>query len=34
MSAYRRDFTEAKYMFTFIKDDESVEKYNEIWEKV
>ena len=34
MSAYRRDFDETKYMFFLIKDDELLEKYNEIWEKV
>ena len=35
MSAYRKDFNETKYMsFFFIKDDKSLEKYNEIWEKV
>ena len=34
MSAYRRDFDETKYMPFLIKDDELLEKYNEIWEKV
>ena len=34
MSAYRRDFDETKYMFLLIKDDELLEKSNEIWEKV
>ena len=34
MSAYRRDFSETKYMSFLIKDDELWEKYNEIWEKV
>ena len=35
MSAYRKDFNETKYMsFFLIKDDKSLEKYNEIWEKV
>ena len=33
MSAYRRDFDETKYMSFLIKDDELLEKYNEIWEK-
>ena len=34
MSAYRRDFDETKYMsFILIKDDEFLEKYNEICEK-
>ena len=32
-NAYRRDFDETKYMFDLIKNDEMVEKYNEIWEK-
>ena len=34
MSAYRRDIDEIKYMYFLIKDDELLEKYNEIWEKV
>ena len=34
MSAYRRDFHETEYMSFLIKDDESLGKYNEIWEKV
>ena len=34
MSAYRRDFDETKYMSFLIKDDEFLERYNEIWEKV
>ena len=34
MSAYRKDFDETKYMSFLIKDDELLEKYNEIWEKV
>ena len=34
MSAYRRDFNETKYMSFLIKDDELLEKYNKIWEKV
>ena len=33
MSAYRRDFHETEYMSFLIKDDESLGKYNEIWEK-
>ena len=32
--SYRRDFDETKYMPFLIKDDELLEKYNEIWEKV
>ena len=34
MIAYRRDFDENKCMFCFIKDDELLEKYSKIWEKV
>ena len=34
MSAYIRDFHETKCMSFFIKDDELLEKYNEIWGKV
>ena len=34
MRAYRRDFGETKYMSIFIKNDELLEKYNEIWDKV
>ena len=34
MKAYRRDFDGTKYLSFFIKDDELLEKYNEIWEKV
>ena len=34
MSACRRDFDETKYMSFLIKDDELLEKYNGIWEKV
>ena len=34
MSAYRKDFDETKYMSFLIKDEEVLEKYNEIWEKV
>ena len=34
MSAYRRDFDKIKYMCFFIKDDELLEKHNEIWKKV
>ena len=34
MSAYRRDFDETKYRSFLIKDDELLEKYVEIWEKV
>ena len=33
MSAYRKDFDETKYISFLIKDDELLEKYNEIWEK-
>ena len=34
MSAYRRGIDETKYMSFLIKDNELLEKYNEIWEKV
>ena len=34
MSAYWRDFDETKYMSFLIKDDEFLEKYNEISKKV
>ena len=34
MNKYRKDFDETKYVTFFIKDDKSLEKYNEIWEKV
>ena len=30
MSAYRKDFDKTKYMSFLIKDDKSLEKYNEI----
>ena len=30
MSAYRKDFDESKYMSFLIKDDELLEKYDEI----
>ena len=34
MSAYRKDFDEAKYISSLIQDDELLKKYNKIWEKV
>ena len=34
LSAYKRNFNETKYMSFLIKDDELLEKYNTIWEKV
>ena len=34
MSAYRSNFDETKYMSFLIKDDELLEKYNKIWDKV
>ena len=34
MNAHRRDFDETIYMSSLIKDDELLEKYNEICEKV
>ena len=33
MSAYTGEFDDTKY-FLYIKDNELLEKYNEIWEKV
>ena len=33
MRAYGRDFDESKCMSFLIKDDESLEKYNEFWKK-
>ena len=33
MTAYRKDFDQAKFMSFLIKDDELLEKYNEIWKK-
>ena len=34
VSAYKRDFDEAKYMCFWIKFNELLEKYNEMWDKV
>ena len=34
MSAYRKDSDEPKCMSFLIKDEELLEKYNEIWKKV
>ena len=34
MTAYRKYFDETKFMSFLIKDDELIEKYNEILEKV
>ena len=34
MNAYRRDLDETKHMSFLVKDDELLEKYNGIWEKV
>ena len=34
MSAYKKDFDETRYMSFLIKGDESLDKNNEIWEKV
>ena len=34
MSTYKRDFDETKYIPFSIKDDELLEKYSKIWEKV
>ena len=32
--AHRKDFDETKYISFLVKDDELLENYNEIWEKV
>ena len=34
MSSYKRDFDETIYMSFLIKNDELLEKYNEVWDKV
>ena len=34
MIAFRKDFDKTKYVSFLIKDDELLEKYNEIWDKV
>ena len=34
VTAYRKDFDETKFMSFLIKDNELLERYNEIWEKV
>ena len=34
MTAYRKDFDETKYISFLIKDNELLEKYNEIWNKI
>ena len=34
MTEYRKDFNETKFMSILIKDDQLLEKSNEIWEKV
>ena len=34
MTACRKDFDETKFMSFLIEDDELLEKYNKIWEKV
>ena len=34
MRAYRRDFDKAKCMSSLIKNDEFLEKYYEIWDRV
>ena len=34
MTAYREDFDETKYISFLIKDNDLLEKYNEIWDKV
>ena len=34
ISAYKRHFDETKYISFLVRDDELLEKHNEIWEKV
>ena len=34
MTTYRKDFDETKFKSFLMKDDELLEKYNEIYEKV
>ena len=34
MIVYRRNFDEFKYIYFLIKDNELLENYNEIWDKV
>ena len=34
MATYRRDFVETKYISFLIKDNELIEKYNEMWDNV
>ena len=34
MSGYRREIDKSKYMSFLIKDVKSLEKYNDIWEKL
>ena len=34
MSAYRKDSDETKYISFLIKDNELLEKFNEIWDKI
>ena len=34
MTAYIKDFDETKYMSFLIRDDELLQKHNEIWIKV
>ena len=34
MIVYRRNFDESKYMSFLIKDNELLENYNEIWDRV
>ena len=34
MSAYRRDFDETPYLLFLIRNNEMLEKYNGIWDKV
>ena len=34
LSGYKRHFDETKYMSFLIKNNELLEKYNEVWDKV
>ena len=34
MTTYRKDFEGTKFMSFLIKDDELLEKYNDIWKKI
>ena len=34
MSAHKKDFDKTKYIYFSIKNNELLEKYNEVWEKI